>query len=117
MESNTNWLDSIKSRFSGQEPWAVELVIFGLGGFVTGFLIKNFGKLVVMVIGVSLIAILLLHYTHIYEMPYEQLQSLLGISDQHSLTDIVTEKITWGQGHPVALIAAIVGGLVGWKVG
>jgi|GEM_PF-6749427 uncharacterized membrane protein (Fun14 family) len=116
-EMSSNWLDSIKERFSGQEPWAVELVVFGLGGFVAGFLLKNFGKLLLLLLAAALIVVLALHYTHVNEMPFEQLQALLGISSFQNVQDIITVKIAFCKEHPVALVSGVVGMMVGWKVG
>lgn len=109
------WLDSIKERFASQEPWAIELVIFGLGGFVLGFLLKNFGKLMVIGAVVAVALIIGLHYTHVY--PFEKLQALLGFPEIHNVHELLKEKIVWGKEHPVALVSGIVGLLVGWKVG
>ncbi len=110
-------LDSLKERFSGQEPWAIELIVFSLGGFVAGFLLKNFGKLALLIIAAALITVLVLHYTHINEMPFEKLQELLGINDAQTVQDIVNAKITFCKKNPVALFSGLVGLFVGWKVG
>lgn len=115
--SAQGWLDSIKERFSSQEPWAIELVVFGLGGFVAGFLLKNFGKLALIVLAVALVLIVGLHYTHVYDMPFEKLQAFLGISDLTTVQDIINMKIAWAKDHPVAIVSGVVGLLVGWKVG
>ncbi len=115
--STQGWLDAIKERLSGQEPWAIELVIFGLGGFVAGFLLKNFGKMALIVLAVALAVVVGLHYTHVYDMPFEKLQAFLGISDLNTFQDIINAKVSWCQNHPVALVSALVGLVVGWKVG
>ncbi len=115
--ATSSWIDSIRERFSGQEPWAVDLVIFGLFGFVAGFLLKNFGKIAFIVTIVSLIAILALHYTHIYDMPFERLQLFFGISDSASLQAIFMDKINFCKEHPVACLSGFVGLMIGWKVG
>jgi uncharacterized membrane protein (Fun14 family) len=115
--SSQGWLDAIKERFNSQEPWAIELVIFGLGGFVAGFLLKNFGKIALIVLAVALAAIVGLHYTHVYDMPFEKLQEFFGISQANTLQDIFNAKIAWCKDHPVALVSAVIGLLVGWKVG
>jgi len=115
--SAQGWLDAIKERFSTQEPWAIELVVFGLGGFVAGFLLKNFGKLALMLLAVALVVIVGLHYTHVTEIPFEKLQAFLGISDLNTVQDIINMKIAWAKDHPVAIVSGVVGLLVGWKVG
>jgi uncharacterized membrane protein (Fun14 family) len=115
--SSQGWLETIKERFSSQEPWAIELVVFGLGGFVAGFLLKNFGRIALILLAVAVVAVLGLHYTHVYNMPFERVQAFLGISDLNTFQDIITMKIAWGKEHPVAIISAVVGLLVGWKVG
>ncbi len=115
--SSQGWLDVIKERFNSQEPWAIELVIFGLGGFVAGFLLKNFGRIALILLAIAVVSILGLHYTHLYDMPFEKLQALLGISDVNTLQDIITMKIAWAKDHPVAIVSGVVGLLVGWKVG
>ncbi|MBY0109937.1 MAG: hypothetical protein K2X90_02385 [Candidatus Babeliaceae bacterium] len=115
--STQGWLDAIKERLSNQEPWAIELVVFGLGGFVAGFLLKNFGRMALIVLAVALAVVVALHYTHVYDMPLEKLQAVLGISDLNTFQDLINAKVAWCQNHPVALVSALVGLLVGWKVG
>ncbi len=113
----TSWFNTIKERLSGQEPWAVELVVFGLSGFVAGFLLKNFGRLVFVAALIAAAVFAAFHFTHIYEFPIEQLKAFFGIADLSSLQAIVAAKIELCKEHPVAVLSAVVGALVGWKVG
>lgn len=117
MAHSASWLDSIKERFGGQESWAVELVTFGLAGLVLGFLLKNFGRIASLIIAAAFIAVLVLHYTHVYEMPYEKLLEVLNVPSTASMQDIINAKIAWSKDHLVAVVSGLVGVLVGWKVG
>lgn len=110
------WLDTLQEKFNTQ-PWVIELIVFGLGGFVAGFLIKNFGRMALIIAVVLLVATMVLHYTHVYDMPFEQLQLFLGVNEMGSVQDMLNAKMTWCQEHPVAVVSGIVGILAGWKVG
>lgn len=110
------WLDTLQEKFNTQ-PWVIELIVFGLGGFVAGFLIKNFGRMALIIAVVLLVATMVLHYTHVYDMPFEQLQLFLGVNEMGSVQDMLNAKMTWCQEHSVAVVSGIVGILAGWKVG
>ncbi len=115
--NSVNWLDSIKERFGSQEPWAVELVVFGLSGFIAGFLLKNFGKLAILMFLAVVAVVFGLHYAHISDVPYERFQEFFGLSQISSIQELINVKIDFCKEHPAALISGVVGLFAGWKVG
>jgi uncharacterized membrane protein (Fun14 family) len=115
--STQGWFEAIKERFNSQEPWAIELIVFGLGGFVAGFLLKNFGKIALIILAVTVAVIVGLHYTDMYHVPFENLQAFVGVSDFNSFQTIINAKMIWCKDHPVAVVSLVIGLLVGWKVG
>lgn len=111
-----NWFDSIKEKLNTQEAWATELVIFGLSGLIIGFLLKNFGKILVTLTLAALAIAVVLHFT-VYPMPMDKLQAFFGIADFSDIQGMINAKIAWIKQHPVAAVSGFVGILVGWKVG
>lgn len=107
------WFEQLQEKFPGYPSWALELVVFGLGALIAGFLLKCCGRFVAMVFIALVVVLAVLHYAHI--MPFNF--AFFGLQDIHSLNELFQACFAWGKAHVIACVSAVVGFLIGWKLG
>lgn len=112
-----SWFESAQKFLEGYLPaWASELLVFGLAFFLLGFLLKSFGRILVFTIIAGIIVVAILHYAHVISLDMELIRHWLGIG-KTTLQEAPGAFVSWARGHIIAVISAIVGFLVGWKLG
>jgi len=96
-------------------PLAYQLGIGGIGGFIAGYAIKKISKLIVILIGLFIIALLYLGTQGIISINYEALWNATA-----GLVGFVGEAFSWLIGL-ISLLpfmgSFIVGFLLGFKIG
>ena len=112
-----SWFESAQKFLEGYLPtWTSELLVFGLAFFLLGFLLKSFGRVLVFTIIAGIIVVAILHYVHVISLDMELIRHWLGI-DKTTLQEAPGAFIGWSREHLIAVVSAIVGFLVGWKLG
>lgn len=115
--SPQSWFESAQKFLEGYMPaWASELLVFGLAFFLLGFLLKSFGRMLVFTILAGLIVVAILHYAHVISLDMELIKHWIGMGTA-SLQEVPGLFFAWAKMHVIAVVSAIVGFLVGWKLG
>lgn len=114
MESN--WFETIKTKLQEYPAWVFDCAVFGIIGFVAGFVIKNFGKLVLFGILALIVGLAGLHYGNIVSVNVSQIKAILGLAAAHTIDDGIRIYSAWAQHHAIGVISATVAFFIGWKV-
>jgi uncharacterized membrane protein (Fun14 family) len=96
-------------------PIIYQLGIGGIGGFIIGFVIKKLSKLIVILIGIFLIALIYLSTQRIISINYDALWKAI-----EGLTGLVGQAFSWliGLLSIMPFIGSfVVGFLLGFKLG
>lgn len=104
----------LKSK--GLPPWAIEVTLFGGIFVVLGYLFKSFGRWLAFLLLAAVAAVAVIHYANLMELPIEQWKTLAGIQGV-ALADLPMAFAAWAREHTIACISAVIGFIVGWKLG
>jgi len=113
-----SWYTLISNYFKDYPAWAVELGAFGITSLILGFLCKSFGKTVAIL--VLLITVLFAGLWYLQLMPESFLINLklfVGLQETSTLHDVPAVFIPWAREHVIACVSAVVGFVVGYKLG
>ena len=110
-ESN---IESIKAYLMDYNSWLPELVIYSAIGFFAGFLLRNFGRIIVSVLAVVLVTLIVLQYTG---MMTTSLPDMLGLSHISSVQEGIDMVILWAKTHVAGLIGLLLGLSLGLRLG
>ena len=67
-EAYRGWFDVVKAHTSQFDPRLVEAAVFGIGGFILGYLLKNFGRLAMIGLVGLVVLFAALHYLEVYSV-------------------------------------------------
>jgi uncharacterized membrane protein (Fun14 family) len=113
----TYWHDSLRAKLAGYPTYAVDIILYAPLGFIVGFLVKSLGRYVIIALLVTVGLLWLADYLHIITIHEAHLKSFLGQTSPESIGAAGTSFATWAEEHIVGCIAAIVGFLIGWRLG
>lgn len=113
--TETGWYDVMQGHLSRYPNWAVELGVYGLGGCLAGFLLKNFGRFMIGLIATLLLFLWFFAYLDIITFHLENLRALLGIQAIQTIDDGVRIYTEWAREHWAACLGSIIGFIIGWK--
>lgn len=111
------WFEIVREYFKDYPTWAVEIAIFGLGSFVLGFVTRFLSRLFFPLIVGTIVGLFILYYYDIVHVDIEHLRELFGLQEAHSFDEIFKVATVWVREHMVATISAVVGFILGWKLG
>jgi hypothetical protein len=107
------WAESI----GGSSAEAIEAAIyFGLS-FGIGFLFKKYFKIVFICLVVSLFIIKGMEYLKFLVIDWDSIKTALGFGGTSDLNSVINHWFDWVKEHLLLFIAAVVGFLVGYKLG
>ena len=113
----TSWWEAFETKLKDYPAWLIDVSIFGIAGIIAGYVIKNFGKLLLLA-GLALVIILwLFNYLDLLTPNIQRLKELLGIASASGCSEVLHIWSEWARMHLAACGALIVGFLVGWKLG
>lgn len=115
MAEEKGFLDSLKESFDKPASWYVELAGYLIAGFIVGFLLKHAGKTFFLLLVGAAIALWALDFFHIITIHMTVLKSLLGLSAETTMQELVNMKIAWLKSHIVESLAAFFGLVLAWK--
>ncbi len=112
-----SFIDTMRNHIDNYQTWLPEIAVYTVVSFVCGFLCKNFGRWILIALVVAIVTILLLEQVGIVAAPFQQLAELVGIRGISSLQDLAWAKLLWMQNHPLTTLGALIGFVLGWKIG
>jgi hypothetical protein len=109
------WSQDVGGNYSE----AVQAVIYFGVSFGAGFIIKRHFKLIFGCLALSLILIKGMEYYKLLEIDYTAIKDLFGISADKKdfITPLVMQTTDWIKANLIASIAALIGFLIGYKLG
>ena len=105
--------DSIKAYLTDYTVWLPEFVIYSGVGFLTGFLLRNFGRIIISVCAIVLITLIVLQYTG---MMTTSLPDMFGFSGISTIQEGVDVGVTWIKNHVMGFIVFLLGFSLGFKL-
>ena len=115
--SHESWYHMLQSKLPKVESWAFDLLVCGIVAFVAGFMLKNFGKMLIFALVIAFAVAYGLDATQYYAVPWNDIWSWFGFGHVSSWAQAVDTIITWVKEHPMGFVSAALGLIIGWKVG
>lgn len=119
--SLSTWVTQAKGAvvgfLSGLPTYASDILIFAPVGIFVGFLSKTMGRYFVVGLILAIGIFWLADYFHVITFHHTQLQALIGGGQFNSLHDAGTFAMSIMREHIAAVFAALIGFIVGWKIG
>lgn len=112
-----NWFETVRAKLHDYPEWVFDAGVFGLIGFVIGFIFKNFGKVIIFGAIGLIVGLGILQYIHIISVHSEQIKDILGLASAHTIDDGIHMYADWARQHGIGLLTAAVSFCIGWKVG
>lgn len=120
----TGFFDSIKTylqdlylRFMLSPAKIIQLLAcFGIS-FFCGFLLKRFGRTLILSLVFFILGILLLHYLDVVHIDFTKIQQFLGIKSQDTVESVMGSITTWLKDQFLFVVSAVIGFLIGYIVG
>lgn len=106
-------IESIKAYLADYNVWLPELVIYSTIGFLLGFLLRNFGRIIISVLAIVLVTLIVLQYTG---MMTTSLPEMIGLSGVSSLQDGIDMAILWVKNHVMGVVGLLLGLSLGFKL-
>lgn len=85
--------------------------------FILGFIFKNYGKYLLVLILSVLIAFWVSAHFHLINIKHDYVKEILGMEDVHSLQDCCYLLIEFIKSNLILSIICLVSFIIGWKVG
>lgn len=108
--NTNNIINSIKEKFSNMSTnWTIEIIAYLISGLTFGFIFKYIGK---YIIGLSIITVLSLWILELYgaiTINYNSINSIIGLSNDAQVIDIINQATSWIQTHISHCIAISLG--------
>lgn len=107
--------DALKETFDKPAAWYVEIAGYLIAGFIAGFLIKYGGRLFFLLFLGALMALWALDYFQMVTIHYSVLKQVLGLSQDMTMADFLTQTNSWIREHIIESLAAFFGFVFAWK--
>ncbi len=107
------WAESI----GGTSSEAVQAAVYFGGGFAVGFLFKKYFKFVFFCILTAILIVLVLEYNKVLDIDWEALNALLGFEPTADFGVVINTLFDWVKTNFLIFISALVGFLIGYKLG
>jgi uncharacterized membrane protein (Fun14 family) len=123
-EINPSWFDKIKLNLQSLSQKydiniykIMEIVAYFAAGFFVGFFFKRYTKAAFFAFIVLIISLFLLENFQIIHIDWIKVRDLTGISPQESIGSLVNSFYEWIKTNLIIVISAMVGLILGYKVG
>jgi len=120
------WLDTLKQTFSLEELGKrfdlslnniLEMSAYLGIGFISGFLVKKYGRYVVCAVLIAGLSIWGLEHLNIITIDWARAKDVIGVSDTQTVQSLWGIYIAWVKEHIFAAAGVVIGFLVGYRVG
>jgi len=107
------WLTSLNIS----AHFVVQLCIFFVGGFLVGFLARRYIRSIIFICIVITITLIILHYFHIISIHSDKLKELFGMSSTDTFEELFSLGLAWMRTHIMFSIGALLGFIIGFRIG
>ncbi len=106
--------DVIKEKFYAFQPTLIEIGLFGGAGFVIGFLLKKFGKIIAFLIA-AVVILGILHQLNIISISlnWAKIQEIFGIQSSSLDNAAITSYGDWIKNHLLQVLFFVIGFVLG----
>ncbi len=115
MATEKGFIDSFKESFDRPASWYLELAGFLIAGFILGFLLKHAGKTFFLLILGAALALWALDFFHIITIHVTVAKTLLGLSAETTMQEVMQLSVSWLTSHVIESLAALFGFILAWK--
>lgn len=123
-QQSPNWWESLKEAFLRETKKfdlsvhnLVEIFAYAAVGFITGFLLKKYGRFLILFFLIAVLSLWGLNYLNIITIDIVKIKTLLGISEFSTVDSIWKTYSFWVKEHIIATITILIGFLIGYHVG
>lgn len=110
-------LQSLRTEMNGYPGWLVDGGIGFCIGLLLGFIIRNFGTIVLIVFATLIGGLWLLDSFGLIVVKAQEIKAMLGFAQAHDIRTSFEMVKVWSREHYSAAIGGGVGFIIGWKVG
>jgi uncharacterized membrane protein (Fun14 family) len=111
--SALDWLNSLDLN----SRKVIEIVSFFGIGFFSGFLLKKYFRYVLLSLIVLTVVAFILENSSIIHIDWNRVRSILGIASTDTIDSIFYVSFDWVKANVVSSISALIGFVIGYKVG
>lgn len=108
-----NWLLALNISW----PMVVEVAVSGFIGFVAGILARKIGRHFVFIVIGSIIIALVLQYFNFITIEWLEIKRALGVQAHQTAGDVINYYTTILKKRLPSTIAALLGFLIGYRIG
>lgn len=108
-------LQNFLKSFDRPASWYVEITGYLIAGFIVGFLVKHAGRLFFLLLLGALLALIALEFLQIVTVNYSVFRTVLGISAETTIQDLINIASAWLRTHILESLAALFGFIIAWK--
>lgn len=111
------WLETITEKIKGISSYfLLEILAYLAGGFISGFLIKYFGRYIIWLFVVLFLGLWILETLGIISVNYFYVQSFFGITTEATLNQNINNFFIWLRNHIPHTIAFFLGLYFAWEL-
>ncbi len=110
-------LEQLSKRFNLSFNNLVEIAAYLSIGFISGFLIKKYGRYVVCIVLVTGACIWGLAYLKVITIDLMKAKAILGISETQTVESLWNIYGIWIKEHILAAVSIVIGFVIGYRVG
>lgn len=107
-----DFTSKIKELVNLPMSWFITLFLYGLGGLILGFLLKNYTRLFLLVMISCFLLLWSLEYFEIIIIKYDVVKELLSY---FSVENFKTNTLFWIKHNVAFCISALIGFVGAWK--
>ena len=115
-KAKTSFFDWLNSQNLNSKK-IIEIFAFLGVGFIVGYFLKKYFKYVLLSLVVIIVAAFILDYSSIIHIDWVRIREILGIAPTDTIDSIFNVAIDWVKANIFVTVAAIVGFLLGYKLG
>lgn len=112
-----SWVETVNDYFKDQPEWIIDVGVFGGGFLAIGLLLKSFGKYILLGLLAIIALLVVLHYTGAMPLDVDRMKDFMGLHGVMTFNEGLAVFSAWMRAHPLACVSAVVGFLIGWKLG
>lgn len=113
----SSWWKSATAQLKNYPQWVVEFGLAAVIAFIFGFIVKNFGRQIVYVFVVLLVAGYILNYFSLATFHILHMKQMFGLSHYSSVNEFVSVLFDFIRSNVPLSVGATIGFLFGWKFG
>lgn len=110
-------LKQLSEKIGGSSSEAVQAALYFGIAFAAGFFFKKYFKFIFGCFIVALIFVKVLEYNNLLHMDWSGVKNFVGLTEGATVNSMISHQLEWIKAHVLLFVAAVVGFLIGYRLG